>query len=144
MGVFTDIDLVWNGRVYTIKSNRVMGAIAQIEDLVTLAEIAAFGARGTMPMARLCQGYAAAFKYAGAKVTGEDILQAVYAQPEKQLVVMKAVAGLLAMGMPPDKRVEFERAMAIAEAGADTEDSGGDGQADGDALGNALATEAAS
>jgi hypothetical protein len=125
MGVFTDIEMVWAGNVYTIKSTRVMGAIAQIEDVLTFSEIAAFMRRETIPMARLCQAYAVALKYAGAKVTGEMIYQAVYAETEKQMVVLKAITGLLALALPPDQRDLLELAMLAAEAGEETDGEAG-------------------
>jgi hypothetical protein len=135
MGVFSDIEMVWAGKTYTIKSYRVMGLIAQIEDVITFPEIAAFMQRRTAPMARLCQGYAAALKYAGARVVADDILAAVYDDPGKQMVVLKAVAGLLTLPLPAAQRAEFERAMAAAEAG-------GDDDADSDAVGDAPPIEA--
>jgi hypothetical protein len=143
MGIFTDIEMVWGGRTYTIKSHRVMGAIAQIEDVVTFNEIAAFMQRGTAPMARLCQGYAAALKYAGARVTGEDIYRAVYAEPEKQVIVLKAVTGLLALALPPEKRAAFERLMAAVEAGETGDDGEPGDAAEGPDPGNLEAAAAA-
>jgi hypothetical protein len=125
MGAFTDIELVWGDLVYTIKSFRVMGAITQIEDVITFNEIAAFMRRGTAPMARLCQGYAAALKYAGAKVTGEDVYSAVYAEPEMQLAVLKAVTSILALALPAAQRAELELKFAAVDAGA-PDDAGGE------------------
>jgi hypothetical protein len=147
MGVFTDVEMVWARKTYTIKSTRVMGLIAQIEDVITFPEIANFMRRQTVPMARLCQGYAAALKYAGARVTPDDILAAVYDDPGKQMVVLKAVAGLLTMPLPAAQRAEFERALAAAEAGSEDD---ADGEAVGDAptvdvdAGNSPAAGAAS
>jgi hypothetical protein len=94
----------------------------------------------------LCQGYAAALKYAGARVVADDILAAVYDDPGKQMVVLKAVSGLLTLPLPAAQRAEFERAMAAAEAGGDD----AEGEAVGDAppieadAGNAAAAAAAS
>lgn len=116
-GIFSDIEMVWAGKTYTIKSTRVMGVIAQIEDVITLTEIGAFMQRGGVPMARLCQAYAAALKYAGAKVAAENIYQAVYTDEALQLVVLRSITGLQALALPPDKREMLELAMLAAEAG---------------------------
>jgi hypothetical protein len=124
MGVFTDIEMVWAGKPYTIKSHRVMGLIAQIEDVITFNEIAMFMRRQTVPMARLCEAYAAALKYAGAKVTAETIYQTVYAETEKQMLVLKAVTSLLALGLPPDKRDFLNGIMDAAEAGDEADGEG--------------------
>jgi hypothetical protein len=124
MGVFTDIEMVWAGKTYTIKSHRIMGLIAQVEDVITFDEIAKFMRRETVPMARLCEAYAVALKYAGAKVTGETIYQTVYAETEKQVVVLKAITALLAMGLPPDKRALLDLTMQAAEAGDETDGEG--------------------
>ena len=124
MGVFTDIEMVWSGKTYTVKSTRVMGLIAQIEDVLTFSEIAAFMQRGTVPMVRLCQAYAVALKYAGAKVTDEMIYHTVYAETEKQNVVLRAIVGVLALALPPDKREQLELAMLASEAGEETDGEG--------------------
>lgn len=144
MGVFTDIEMLWSGKAYTIKSHRIMGLIAQVEDVITFNEIALFMRRQTVPMARLCEAYAVALKYAGAKVSGETIYQTVYAETDKQLVVLKAVTGLLALALPPDKRAMLDLVM---QAGEGEEDADGEGDAsalDGADPGNSEAAAEAS
>jgi hypothetical protein len=120
-GIFTDIEMVWRDKPYTIKSHRVMGAIAVVEDIITFPEIAAFGQRQTTPSVRLCQAYAALLKYAGARATPEDVLQLVTTDVSKQLIVMKAITGVLSLALPPAQRAELELAYAQLEAGEDGE-----------------------
>lgn len=119
MGVFTDIEMVWRDKPYTIKSTRVMGAIAVVEDIITFPEIAAFGQRRAAPAGRLCQAYAALLKYAGAKATPEDVLQLVTEDVAKQLIVMKAITGVLALTLPAAQRAELEMAYAQLDAVTD-------------------------
>ena len=133
MGVFTDVEMVWSGKTYTIKSHRVMGAIAQVEDIITFAEIGAFGQRGATPSARLCQAYAALLKYAGARITPDEVFQLVVDDDARQLVVMKAVTGILALTLPPAQRAQLEEAFARFDGSAD---------GDGDDAGVPLAAEA--
>jgi hypothetical protein len=123
VGVFTDIEMVWREKPYTIKSTRIMGAIAQVEDIITFPEVAAFMQRKTAPMARLCQAYAAMLKYAGARVTPDEIFYLVVDDPARQLVVFKTIAGLLALTLPLTDRAKLEAAF---------ERIGGDGDSDSD------------
>lgn len=57
MGAFDAITLAWAGSEYAIPANRVMGAIARIEDVVTLEELGRYGERGTMPIAKLAMAW---------------------------------------------------------------------------------------
>lgn len=118
---FSDIELVWAGKTYTIKSHRVMGAIAQMEEYITLTEMGAFQKRGTAPMARMCQAYAAVLKYAGAKVTAEEVYQAAFSGGGNgQMPLFLALMQLMLAATPPAQRAEFERSINEAIAAAET------------------------
>jgi hypothetical protein len=144
VGVFTDVEMVWSRKTYTIKSHRVMGAIAQVEDIITFAEIGAFGQRGTTPSARLCQAYAALLKYAGARITPDEVFQLVVDDDARQLVIMKAVTGILALTLPPAQRAQLEEAFARFDGSADGDgDDAEAGAAEADP-GNSQAAAAAS
>jgi len=147
MGVFTDIEMVWAGKVYTIKSTRVMGAIAQMEEHITLGEMQSYGRRHTAPLARLCQGYASVLKYAGARVTAEEIYQFAFSGDDNQMAVFLAVMNLMMVATPANKRAEFQQLVIAAQAAAAEggEATDGEGQPDSEAdPGNAQAAAAAS
>lgn len=146
-GVFPDIELVWADKVYTIKSHRVMGAMQRMEEHVTLNEMGAFAQRGTAPLVRMCQAFAAVLKYAGARVTPEEVYQHALSDANGQMAVFMTMMQLMMAAMPLSKRAEFEQrvneAVAAAEAGETTDSDDQTGPAEADA-GNSQATAAAS
>lgn len=105
MGAFDDVTLQWRGRDYVIPANRMMGAIARIEDHVTMVELGRMGERGTVPLAKLAGAYAAVLRYAGAaKITDEDVYEALF-DGGQQATVMAAITALLGMMVPKSARV---------------------------------------
>jgi hypothetical protein len=113
--VFQDIELEWGGRVYTIPSNRVMGAIARIEDVVTLPELQASFTRGGVPISKLSAAYSAILRYAGAKVTAEEIYADAFAGKDAGQLMMAAIMNLMTIMLPPAARAKLEEAMASGE-----------------------------
>lgn len=102
MGSFEDIRLEWAGKEYTIKSNRMLGAIARIEDVVTLSELQRFGARGTVPMAKIAMAYGAVLRYMGAEVTDDEVYAGMFgATGTGADAVVNSISALVAMMIPP-------------------------------------------
>jgi hypothetical protein len=101
MGAFDAVTLAWAGSEYVIPSNRVMGAIARIEDVVTLEELGRYGERGTMPIAKLAMAYGAVLRYAGARVEDEDVFTGMFSDGQKQSDIVTAMMSLLGMMLPP-------------------------------------------
>jgi hypothetical protein len=98
MGAFNDIELEWEGRKYTIRHDRVLKCLGQVEDIVTLAELQKFYQRETAPMAKIAMAYGAVLRYAGAKVSDEDVATGLTS--ENTEVILTAIMGLLTMMMP--------------------------------------------
>lgn len=97
MSIFQPVTLKWNDDEYVIPANQVMGLIAQIEDAITLNEL--LGKKGA-PLGRVAMGYGAALRYAGARVTDEEVYQSMFGG-ESGATVQAAVTGLLTMMIPP-------------------------------------------
>lgn len=104
MGAFDDIALDWDGKTYTIPANKVMGAIARIEDVMTLGELLAYVERETAPFGKISAAYAAVLRYAGCRVTDDDVYAGIFAADKKpaevQTIVITSLTTLLAMMMP--------------------------------------------
>lgn len=108
--IFEDIVLKWgpkkeDGRQpeYRIAANRVMMAIAVIEEHVTLAELGAAIRTGRAPMAKLAGAYAALLRYAGCDVTHEQVYAQLFSDTNNGLssaTLSSIVTGLLMMMMP--------------------------------------------
>jgi len=107
MGSFEDIHLQWADSEYVIRANKVLGAIARIEDVLTLNELQRFSARGTAPMAKLSMAYGAVLRYAGAKVTDEEVYAGMFGSTGTGAdAVVESISALVAMMVPPQPAVK--------------------------------------
>lgn len=100
MAIFDDIKLAWGDKEYVIPANRVMGAIATIEETITVSELVMMQGR-KVKLSRLAEAYAAVLRYAGAvEVTPDDVYEGMFtgggAAP-----IGAAVATLVAIALPP-------------------------------------------
>lgn len=106
MGVFAEVRLNWKGRDYVIPPDRVMRAIAVVEDVVTIAEL---GEMATIPKARkltrLAEAFGAVLRFAGAEASDEEVYAGLFDKNSKGAAI-QAVMALLAMMMPPAAVVE--------------------------------------
>lgn len=101
MGAFDDIPLEWAGKPYLIPAHKVLGAIARVEDVLTLNELQAFRMRGGVPMAKLSQAYGVALRYAGAAVTDTDVYLGMFQGNTDADAVVSSIQNLIAMMIPP-------------------------------------------
>jgi hypothetical protein len=105
---FQDIELEWKGDIYTIKAHRVMGAIARIEEYITLPELNTYTQRGGAPIGRLSQAYCAVLKYAGASVTEADVYEQSFATNGDENNIMLAVTNIMMILLPPSVRKRLD------------------------------------
>ena len=112
MGVFTDIELEWAGSTYTIKGQRVMRVISLVEDVITMPELQAYSSKGTYPLAKLCTAFASVLRFAGARVTDEEVYELAYSGEKEQEAVIMATMDLMKMMLPASARAKAEAAMA--------------------------------
>lgn len=116
MGIFDDISLDWGGRTYTIKSHRVMGAILRVEDVITLYELWRYTEREAVPQAKLAAAYGSVLRYAGAKVSDEEIYDGMFASASQQQI-LDSINLLLTMMLPPSAHKAAEEASREDTAG---------------------------
>lgn len=115
---FEDVTIQWAGADYVIPAHRMMGAIARIEDHVTMPELQRFSERETLPMTRLSSAFASVLRYAGAvKVTDEDVYAAMFSTDgDAQTTMAAAITVLLSMMVPRNVREKFNEAVAARRA----------------------------
>lgn len=113
MSIFQPVTLKWDDKEYVVPANQVMGLIAQIEDVITLAEL--MNKKGA-PLARVSMGYGAALRYAGAKVKDEDVYKGMFSE-NASATIQAAVAGLLSMMIPPQELMEDSAPKKIERKG---------------------------
>lgn len=97
--MFQPIVLKWDGVAYTVPANRVLAAIATVENVLTLDELGRFTNKGTVPLARVAQAYGALMRFAGADVTDDAIYAGMFDSTDVNPVM--ACQALLAMMLPP-------------------------------------------
>lgn len=110
MGIFEPVTLTWQGDEYTVPSDRVLGLIASVEDHITLADLG----RETAPkLAQLSYAYAAALRYAGARVTADEVYAACFRNASSTIQLL--ITSLLMLMIPPAELQERMEKTAPAE-----------------------------
>lgn len=105
MSVFDPIELKWDGADYTIPPNRVLGAIARIEDILTLKEIHdGVANRGAISLSKVAMAYGSVIRYAGAKVSDDEVYEAMFGGHESGQVIITYLQTLLVMLTPPARK----------------------------------------
>jgi hypothetical protein len=101
MGIFDDIRLKWDGAEYVIPHNRVLRALAAVEEVATFEELSGFAARRTAPLAKIAMAYGVLLRFAGANVTDEDVYQGMFANGGATMA--QTVSAVLAMMIPSER-----------------------------------------
>lgn len=115
--MFQPVEIVWKDQTYTIPANKVLGAIASVESVITLGELQQFAQRGTAPAAKLAMAFGVLLRYAGAAVTDAEIAGHVFAGADRGAVV-EAIANLMQLMIPQQLRGEASSGAAGAEGNA--------------------------
>lgn len=106
MAVFEEVTLTWNESEYRIAPDHVMGAIARIEDVITLKELGRYAQKQDVPLAKIAMAYGALLRYAGAKAKDDEVYAAMFGSSDTQYAVIQSVETLLMMMIPPSATAE--------------------------------------
>lgn len=98
--MFEPVVFNWKGRDFTIPSDRVMGAIFTVEEIITLQEMAEIQQTKRVNISKISKAYAAVLRYAGADVTHEETYLAMFGKDQNRAI--SAVQTLLFMMIPPN------------------------------------------
>ncbi len=113
-GIFQEITLVWAGREYRIPPDQVMPAIAIVEDHVLLGDVVQAARRGAVPLAKLSRAFGAVLRFAGARVSDDEVYAGMFKRGSQRDAAEAAVNTLLTMMIPPEQLL----AAGAAEGGA--------------------------
>lgn len=113
--MFQPVELVFKDQTYTIPANKVLGAIASVESIITLGELQVFAARRAAPVAKMAMAFGALLRYAGAAVTDQDVAEHVFSGGDQGKVI-DAIANLLLLMIPPRLREDVAATAAAAAA----------------------------
>lgn len=103
---FPPVTVEFSGKQYTIESNRVWGLIGAIEEHITYVRLANLMLKNEVPRVKICEAMAAVLRYAGARVSAEDVSRAC------------DIAGLI------DTAAQLATILQVAEAPAKEADTG--------------------
>lgn len=101
MARFEPIDLAWGGVAFTVPADQVLKAIALIEDHVTFDELQAAANRGTIPLAKVSNAFAAVLRMVGAKVSADDVYAGMFTAGDTRDKTTLAIVALMSMMIPP-------------------------------------------
>lgn len=104
MSIFQELTLTWKGNDYTVKPENMLRLIAQVEDVITLNELYNFSQKGAAPLSKLAIAYGLMLRYAGAKVTDEELYRAI--SSGKEQAAATATQSILMMMLPPQDLIE--------------------------------------
>jgi hypothetical protein len=100
--IFDEVVITWKDVEYTIAPDKIMGAIARVEEVITLKELGVYAQKGDAPLARLAMAYASLLSYAGAKVTDAEIYHSMFDRNSNTNII-GCINVLLTMMIPPQK-----------------------------------------
>jgi len=105
MQLFQPVTLAWSGREYTIAADAVLRCIAEVENVVTLGDLATMQTKGRLSLAKLAIAYGIALRYAGADVKDEEVYGGMFkdAGAELQRRAFGAILTLQALMVPPEQ-----------------------------------------
>jgi hypothetical protein len=101
MSIFKKVELTWGGQEFEIPPEKVMGAIAVVEEIVTLQDLVGYAQKNSHPMSKMARAYGELLRYAGAKVTDEEVYLGMFPGNDKASVI-ESIGILLTMMIPPD------------------------------------------
>lgn len=97
--IFEPVTLTWKNVEYVIPPNRVLRAIAIIEDVIPMQELIANGEKGTAPIAKIACAFGAVLRYAGAKVTDDEVYAGMFVDAGSS-AIPAAINNLMMMMIP--------------------------------------------
>jgi hypothetical protein len=101
--MFAPVELTWADQSYVIPPDRVLGAVAVVEEHLTMAELAQEAQTGRMRLARLSRAFGALLRYAGGRITDDEVYAGIF-EGDPGAVRERIVTGvntLMALMVPP-------------------------------------------
>ena len=102
-----DVTFNWKGTEYRVEAREVLPLIARVEDVITLGELVDASNTGKVPIAKLSKAFGVALRYAGAKVTDEEMYAGMFSG-EKLSAVRMSIMALISMMVPPEALQDHE------------------------------------
>lgn len=104
MGIFNELNLTWKGTDYTVPADNILRLIAKVEDVITLNELYSYSQKGAAPLAKLATAFGIILRYAGCKVSDDEIYKTIVNGETNAATV--ATHTILGMMLPPVDLIE--------------------------------------
>lgn len=102
--IFDPIEMRWMGQEVVIPANRVLKAIAAVEDVLPLDRIVKMAETGHVHIAKVSMAYGAVLRYAGVRVTDEEVFSRFIGVPAEAPEMIRTLQALLMMMLPRDMK----------------------------------------
>ncbi|MCB1476652.1 MAG: hypothetical protein H6883_07250 [Rhodobiaceae bacterium] len=124
MSIFEDFSFEWAGRKHVIPADRILKAIAVVEQHLTLHEISVMmGQRKTVRQAQLAAAYGALLRFVGEDVTDEDVYGNFFAGRNSSAAMVSGLLGLQKLMVPPPSYMEAKENTSKKSEPTETADS---------------------
>lgn len=126
--IFEDFKFEWRGEEVTIPSNRVLGAIARVEQVLTMHELFTYiRERGSPPTTKLAEAWGSLLRYAkpDTEISDDEVWNELFSG-DTQRNVIEVANRLTDLLIPPKAKAEAEaKRKAAEEAGKQPGEAGG-------------------
>lgn len=102
--IFDPIEIRWKGKEVNIPANRVLRAIAAIEEILPLDQVVKMAMTGHVHLAKCSMAYGAVLRYAGVEVTDEEVYARFVGVPTDAPQMVRTLQALLMMMLPRDMK----------------------------------------
>jgi len=92
----------WDGKTVTISPDRLLSALARLEEVVPLRELAAMGHQARH--GKVSEAFAAVLRFAGIGADAETVFARTLLDAEARAEAHAAVAGLIQSAQPPQRQ----------------------------------------
>lgn len=113
--MFEPVVLRWQGKSITVAPERVLGAIATVEEFITIADLATL--RNKPPIGRIAQAYTAVLRYAGVEVDGSKVYAAICDSSVDGVEITTGITAMLEMMIPDHLKVQSVPPVGKSKAG---------------------------
>ncbi len=102
------VTITWKGQELTIPPDRLLGAIAKIEEHLTFMELVDAGQRKAYPLAKLAMAFTAMLNWAGVRpyVNEREVYAELFKGSDGTSTAFNVITSLLSLMLPPDLRAK--------------------------------------
>lgn len=98
MSIFEEFGITWNGEELVVPSDKVMGLVEVVEDIVTIEEL---HNKTGIKRAKMARAFASIINYAGGRATQEQVYNKFF-EDGAQVQIQVIIERILFLMIPPE------------------------------------------